>query len=109
MAFHKELTQRILDLLDDRDDVSERKRFGGLCFMVGGKMSCGIVGDKLMLRAGKDGYENFLALPRAREMDFTGKTMKGMLNVGTKGIEERSDLQNWVARGLTFASSLPPK
>ena len=109
MAYDEGLAQRIRDLLDDREDVTERKMFGGLCFMVGGNMSCGVVGEELMLRAGKEGYEEFLTLPHAREMDFTGKPMRGMLYVGTKGIDDDSDLEAWVLRGVDFASSLPPK
>ena len=109
MAYDEGLAQRIRDLLDDRDDVSERKMFGGLCFMVGGNMSCGVVGDELMLRVGKDGYEEFLTLPHVREMDFTGKPMRGMLYVGTKGIDDDGDLSDWVGRGVAFASSLPAK
>ncbi len=109
MAFDEGLAQRIRDVLDDRDDVGERKMFGGLCFMVRGNMSCGVVGDELMLRVGKDAYEQLLGLPHAREMDFTGKPMRGMLYVGTQGIEDDDDLEKWVGRGVAFASSLPPK
>jgi hypothetical protein len=42
-------------------------------------------------------------------MDFTGKPMRGMLYVGTEGIDDDDDLSKWVSRGVDFASSLPPK
>ena len=109
MAYDDGLAQRIREVLDDRDDVTERKMFGGIAFMLGGNMCCGVVGDELMLRVGPAAYEDCLALPHAREMDFTGKPMRGMLYVGTSGIEEDGDLADWVSRGVAFAGSLPAK
>ena len=109
MAFDEGLAQRIREHLDERKGVSERRMFGGLCFMVGGNMCCGVVGEELMVRVGPDGYDEALALPHAREMDFTGKPMRGMLYVGTAGIEEDEDLARWVDRGAAFAGSLPSK
>ena len=109
MAYDDGLAQRIREVLDDRDDVTERKMFGGIAFMLGGNMCCGVVGDALMLRVGPNAYDDCLALPHAREMDFTGKSMRGMLYVGTGGIEEDGDLAAWVSRGVAFAGSLPAK
>ncbi|MBW3669776.1 MAG: TfoX/Sxy family protein, partial [Actinobacteria bacterium] len=73
MPFDEGLAQRVRELLEDGPDASERKMFGGLAFMLGGNMCCGIVGDELMVRVGPDGYEAALARPHAREMDFTGR------------------------------------
>ena len=96
-------------MLEDEPGVTERKMFGGLAFMLGGNMCCGIIGDELMVRVGPDAWEASLALPHAREMDFTGRSMKGMVYVGVDGVESDADLDAWVARGITFAGSLPPK
>ncbi len=89
--------------------MSERKMFGGLCFMLDGNMCFGIVGSELMVRVGPASYEQMLAQPHAREMDFTGRSMKGMVYVGEAGISEDDDLDAWLARGVSFAESLPPK
>ena len=109
MAYDEGLAQRIREVLEDRDDVSERKMFGGLCFLVGGNMCAGVVGDELMLRVGPEAYAECLALEHAREMDFTGRPMRGMLYVGVEGIEDDADLAAWVGRGVAFAGALPPK
>lgn len=109
MAYDQGLAQRIREVLDERDDLSERKMFGGLCFLLGGNMCCGVVGDELMLRVGPDSYEDCLALPHTREMDFTGRTMRGMIYVDTEGVEEDGDLAAWLGRGVAFAGSLPAK
>ncbi len=109
MAYDEGLTQRIREHLDDRLDVIEKKMFGGAAFMLGGTMCCGVVADELMVRVGPDAYQESLALPHAREMDFTGRPMRGMLYVGVDGIDADEDLASWIDRGVGFASSLPAK
>lgn len=107
MAYDEDLAARIRAVVDVRFD--ERKMFGGLAFMVGGNMACGVVGEELMVRVGKDNYEDALRKPHAREMDFTGRAMKGMVFVAPEGIRDKRSLAAWVRRGVDHASSLPPK
>ncbi len=109
MAFDEGLAQRIRELLGDMPDVIEKKMFGGLAFMIRGNMSVGIIGSELMVRVGADAYEETLELPHAREMDFTGKPLKGFVYVGENGITEDNDLKQWVDRGLVFVATLPTK
>lgn len=109
MPFDEGLAQRVRELLEDDPQASERKMFGGLAFMLGGNMCCGIVGDELMVRVGPDGYEAALAQPDVREMDFTGRAMRGMVYVSAAGIEGDAELEAWVRRGIEHARSLPPK
>ena len=109
MTFDQGLAQRIREHLDEWPEVSERKMFGGAVFMIGGNMCCGVVGEELMVRVGPDAYDDALRLPHAREMDFTGKPMRGMLYVGTQGIDADEDLGAWIDRGAAFATSLPMK
>jgi TfoX/Sxy family transcriptional regulator of competence genes len=109
VAFDGELADRVREVLADEDGVTERKMFGGLAFMVGGHMACGIVGEELMVRVGPRAYEAALAEPHVREMDFTGKPLRGMVYVGVDGIAAEDDLARWVERGHDYAASLPPK
>ena len=83
--------------------------FGGLACMIAGNMCVGIVGDDLMVRVGPDWYEAALDLPHVREMDFTGRTMRGFVYVDAAGTAEDDELDAWIQRGLDFAGSLPPK
>ncbi len=83
--------------------------FGGLTFMVAGHMAVGVAGDELMVRVGPDGYDDALAQPHAREMDFTGRALNGFVFVGTSGFESDEDLSAWIARGVRLADSLPRK
>ena len=109
MAYDEEMAFRIRAALAEQDGVTERKMFGGLAFMVNGHMCCGIGKGDLMVRVGPDQYEEALAQPHAREMDFTGRPMRGMVNVDPTGYATDEDLQAWVDRGLAFVTGLPPK
>lgn len=109
MAYDEGLAQRVREALTDRSDAHEKKMFGGLCFLLSGNMCCGIVGDELMLRVGPDRYESVLARPHAREMDFTGRAMRGMVYVGTDGLETDEALAAWLKPAVDFAGGLPPK
>lgn len=109
MAFSEKLAERIRQQLNDETGIVEKKMFGGLAFMVNGNMSCGVVGEDLMVRVGAEAYESALAEPDAREMDFTGRPMKGMIYIAADGIRTAKRLAFWVQKGLKFAKSLPAK
>lgn len=83
--------------------------FGGLCFLHEGNMCFGVVGSDLMVRVGPAEYEAALQRPHAREMDFTGRPMRGMVFVAEEGIDEDEDLAAWLDRGLAFTATLAPK
>ncbi len=106
MAYDEALASRIRSLLARRDDVREQKMFGGLAFLVGDRMAIGIIGDDLMVRVGPDAYDEALAQPHARPMDFTGRPMKGMVYVAPAGIGTEPDLARWVEAGVAYAGSL---
>jgi TfoX/Sxy family transcriptional regulator of competence genes len=109
MAYDEELADRARAALGDRDDLSERKMFGGLALMVGGNMCVGVTGDDLMLRLGVDGADTALDEDHTRPMDFTGRPLKGFIYVSPAGTASDADLQRWVDRALAFVETLPPK
>lgn len=109
MAYDEGLAHRLREIFAERDDIVERKMFGGLAFMLSGNMCCGVLGDELMARVGPDQYASVLKLPHARQMDFTGKALKGFVYVTYQGISSDNELETWVGRCMDFAASLPPK
>lgn len=109
MPYDEGLAQRIREALASRNNIAEKKMFGGIAFMLAGNMCCGVVRDTLMLRVGPEQYEEALGRPHVREMDFTGKPMKGMIYVDAAGIAEEDLLQEWLTWGVRFAESLPAK
>ncbi len=109
MAFDEGVAQRLREQLADRSDVVEKRMFGGVAFMVRGHMLVGLVGATLMARIGAEAYAGALERPHVREMDFTGRSMKGYVYVDAAGFESDADLAAWVALCLDFNASLPPK
>ena len=109
MAYDEAVAKRVRDGLGNTTGVVEKRMFGGVAFMVRGNMCCGVIGDRLMLRVGPDGYEAALSRPHAKPMDFTGRPMKGMVYVEPAGFAAARDLKSWIARAMAFALSLPAK
>lgn len=80
--------------------------FGGLAFLCNGRMFCGVVAERLMVRVGPDKYEEALARPHVSPMDFTGRAMKGYVFVEPAGCARNADVAEWVRRGVSAVSKL---
>ena len=109
MAFDEALAERVRDVLAPRGEVTERKMFGGIAFMLSGNMAVGVIGEDLMVRLDPADTEKALVEPHARPMDFTGRPMKNMVYVDPAGTADDESLAGWVEAGADFAASLPPK
>jgi TfoX/Sxy family transcriptional regulator of competence genes len=107
MAYDEQLAARVRTALADRTDVVERKMFGGLTFMVGGRMCCGVNRDELIVRLDPDREEQALARPHARPMDFTGRRMHGFVTIGPKGLEG-ARLNHWLREAVAWAERSSP-
>lgn len=107
MSYSEELVEKVRDLLQENEGLTEKQMFGGLAFMLNGNMACGVVGEELMVRVGPENYDNALSERYTRPMDYTGRPLKGMVYVEEDAIVE--NLDGWVTRGIAFAGSLPPK
>lgn len=109
MAFDPGLAQRVREAVADRPGVTEKRMFGGLAFLLDGKMFVGILQATLMARVGPDAHEQALALPHVRPMDFTGKPMRGYVYIDPAGLAEDRDLTAWVNQCAAWVESLPEK
>ena len=103
------LAERIRPLLSDREGYSERRMFGGVCFMIGGNMCVGTWKEALIVRIDRKDREAILAEPHTGPADMNGRTMKGWVLVEPAGIATESDLTSWVERGAAHAATLPAK
>lgn len=109
MAYDEELAGRVRVALAGIKGVSEIKMFGGLCFTVGGNMAVGVNPEELLVRLSPDDGDAALAEPGVRLMEVGSRTSRGFLSVAPETTKTERSLQAWVERGVTFASSLPPK
>lgn len=103
------LSERIRTALSGRKNVSERKMFGGVCFMINGNMCAGTWKDSLLVRLDKSLHKETLAEPHAKPVDMNGRILKGWALVEPPGIESEPKLTAWLERAVDFTESLPAK
>ena len=106
----EDLSDRIRDLLPPRLPMTEKKMFGGRCFMLAGNMLvCPMKDGSLLVRVGKDGYETALTLPGVAPMNMGARTMGGFVSVSGDVLEDEEVLLDWIGRARRFVDTLPPK
>ena len=108
MAYDEELAARIRLALGERADFEEIKMFGGLAFMVNTHMACGVVREDLMVRVGKENYEDARARG-AQEMAFTGRPMRGMVIIPGPALADAATFDGWIDEAVAYAKADPPK
>src|SRR5690242_13968154 len=108
MAYDQKLAARVRALLADREDVAERPMFGGLTFMLGGHMCCGVNRDELIVRLDPAEENVALGRPHARPMDLTGRRMPWFVTVRPDGLKGPA-LNRWISQAVVYAGALPPK
>lgn len=107
MAYDEGLAEEVRARLHDIAGLSERRMFGGLCFMDRGNMICGIAGDGLMMRVGKDGMEEALTLPDVEPMEMGGRVMGGFVTIHGEG--DGDAIARLFEMSRRLAAALPPK
>ncbi|HEV8251405.1 MAG TPA: TfoX/Sxy family protein [Gaiellaceae bacterium] len=110
MAYDEELAERIRELLADEPNVTEKKMFGGIGFMVGGNMAVGASSQGgILVRVDPEQSDELVASTDAYPMEMRGRSMAGWLRVDAEHVQDRAELANWVGIGTAYARSLPPK
>ena len=110
MAYDEALADRIRALLAGEENVTEKKMFGGLAFLVGGNMSVSASGQGgLLLRCEPAQTAELAREPHASTAVMRGRAMEGWLRVDAEGVQSDEELRKWVARGVDYARSLPAK
>jgi TfoX/Sxy family transcriptional regulator of competence genes len=110
MAYDDELAARIRELVGGESDLTEKKMFGGLAFLIGGNMAIAASGQGgLLVRVDPEESDKLVSTTKASVMEMRGREMKGWLRVGAADVRTKRQLSAWVRRGVGFARSLPPK
>ena len=110
MAYDEELANRIRELVAHEQGLTEQKMFGGLAFLINGNMSVSASSQGgLLLRVDPAETDALAGRPHAQPFEMRGRAMKGWLRVDAEGVRTKRELQRWVARGVAYARSLPPK
>jgi hypothetical protein len=110
MAYDEDLANRIREILGTEQDLIEMKMFGGLAFLIGGHMAVSASGQGgLLLRCDPAETDALCAKPGAARFEMRGRAMDGWLRVEPDAVASKRQLERWVARGVAYARSLPPK
>lgn len=102
MAYNQILANRIREQLQEIENVEEKEMMGGLSFMVNQKMCVGVIKDEMMCRIDPARSEEVLDKTGCREMDFTGKPMKGWVMIDDSGMKNQIELKFWIDLALDF-------
>jgi TfoX/Sxy family transcriptional regulator of competence genes len=110
MAYDVELANRLRESLAGESDVSERAMFGGLAFLVNGHLAVSASSHGgILLRIDPANATALLAEPDVEAFVMRGRALNGWLRVAPPALEDDEAFTTWVARGVSYARSLPPK
>jgi TfoX/Sxy family transcriptional regulator of competence genes len=110
MVYDEELASRLRELVQGERGVTEKRMFGGLAFLINGNMAVSASSQGgLLLRVDPAETDTLVEDPDARRFVMRGREMDGWLRVDVAGLSTDRQLQQWVARGVAYARSLPPK
>jgi TfoX/Sxy family transcriptional regulator of competence genes len=110
MAHDEDLANRVRAQLAERREVTEKAMFGGLAFLIGGKMAVSVSGrGGLMVRVAPGSTDDALSRPHTELVVMRGRPMMGWIRVAPDGVKTKRQLEAWVRRGVDFAGTLAPK
>jgi TfoX/Sxy family transcriptional regulator of competence genes len=110
VAYDEDLANRIRELIASEPDVTEETMFGGLVFLVGGKMSVAAGGQgSLVVRVDPEETDVLLAKPHAHPFEMGGRELQGRLRIDAEGVRTKRQLEPWVRRAVAYARTLPSK
>ena len=109
MVYDEKLAERMTKLLKGKRGVTEKKMFGGIAFLLDGKMFCGVIKNDLVVRIDPGYYYKAITKPNVRPFDFSGKPMKGFIYVGPEGCKKEKVLSEWINLGIDYVNSLHKK
>jgi len=103
MAYNEKLADRTRELISKSHQITEEKKmFGGLCFMVKGKMCVGVEQDRMMVRLDPALYDEVMEKEGCHPMDFTGKPMRGFVFVDASALTTQKKLNEWIQMALKY-------
>ncbi len=105
MAYDEGVAHELREKLRERNDITEKKMFGGMVFLLNGKMVCGVIGEDIVFRIGPDLFKNALKVEHVRPMDFTGRPMKGYIYLAPEGHSDEN-IDMFLQQSIDFVSIL---
>lgn len=109
MPFDEGHAKIFRDALVRMDGITEKRMFGGLCFMLNGNMLCGVHKDGGMARVGKVHEAAALAIDDVEPLSFTGRRMGGLVEFSGEALQNAGTRAAILALAQDFVGALPAK
>ncbi len=110
MSYDQELADRIRHLIGCDPDLTEKKMFGGLAFLIAGNMAIAASSQGgAMVRVDPEQSDALVATTKASLAEMRSRPMPGWLRVSSADLRTDDQLTPWVQRGTGYARTLPPK
>ena len=111
MAYDEDLADRIRELLGGDRDVTEKRMFGGLAFLIDGKMSVDREQEWRSARTRRPGADR--PAPARARTSSRSRCAAVRWTAGSAstpaGVRTTRQLRTWVDRCIAYARSLPAK
>ena len=88
--------------------LSEKRMFGGVCFLLNGNMLCGAGKNGYMIRTDPARADEAGRLSGGEPVVMQGRAMKGFFWVDPKACAARS-LERWLALAEDYVGAMPAK
>lgn len=107
MSYNAKLAERVRSYLMQHapHQIEEKKMFGGLAFLIDGKMCINVSGENLMCRFDRTLTPDIAKRKGYLPMVMKGKTYKGYCYVSPVGFEHKNDFNYWINLCLEFNKS----
>jgi hypothetical protein len=110
MAYDEVLAVRIRDLIGPDPELTEKRMFGGLAFLIRGHMAISASGQGgVLVHVAPERSDELAATTAATVAVMQGREMAGWLRVAAEELVTDDELLAWVEIGIGHARSLPPK
>ena len=110
MGYDEELADRIRHVVEGEPGLTEKRMFGGVAFLIDGHLAASASSQGgMLLRVDPADTAALTERPFVSRFRMRGREMDGWLHVETTAVKSEESLRSWLAHGLTYARSLPPK
>jgi TfoX/Sxy family transcriptional regulator of competence genes len=109
MSYSHDLEDRIDRLMGRLGQITKKKMFGGIGYLINGNMCFGIHKESLVVRISPDKAEELMRSEYVTPFDITGKPMNGWVLVSPRVVKTNEQLLDMMSLGANFAATLPKK
>jgi len=102
MPGDEDLTKRVKAALRGTQGVAEKRMFGGITFMVRGKMCVSVGKKRIMCRIDPETHDAALERAGCTTVVMGGRPYRGFVYVDADAVTTKRDLDYWVGLALDY-------